>query len=180
MAAFGENLRRERDLRGVSLLEISQATKIGARMLDAIETERFERLPGGVFNSAFVRQYARYLGLDEDKIVTEFLTAFGNCKEQETQQRDAASAALRQMVTTEPPSGFGDRLPLIIAVSLLLLGPWRRADGGSGRVPAMPSSFRVPAAAARFRPDRFPRTRPKHRRPRLHPQVRAEARRQTS
>jgi cytoskeletal protein RodZ len=136
MSAFGENLRRERDLRGVSLTEISQATKIGARLLDAIETERFERLPGGVFNSAFVRQYARYLGLDEDKIVAEFLTAFGSTKEQENQQRDAAIGALKQMVT-EPPSDSAPRLPLIIAAGLLLagalaVGGWRIWQGSSG------------------------------------------------
>ena len=136
MSAFGENLRRERDLRGVSLAEISQATKIGARMLDAIETERFERLPGGVFNAAFVRQYARYLGLDEDKIVAEFLTACGSTKEKENQQREAAIGALKQMVT-EPPADNVPRLPLIIAVGLLLVGAlavggWRIWQGSSG------------------------------------------------
>lgn len=77
MSAFGENLRREREMRGITLKEISDATKIGARMLEAIETERFERLPGGVFNRAFVRQYARYLGLDEEHAVTDFDAAFG-------------------------------------------------------------------------------------------------------
>jgi len=151
MGAFGENLRRERDLRGVSLVEISQATKIGARMLDAIETERFDRLPGGVFNSAFVRQYARYLGLDEDRVVTEFLTACGNCQEQETQQRDAASAALRQMVTTEMPQDGGHRLPLIIAACLLLAvalaaGGWRIWQGSSGDALKPPRHSSKPSA----------------------------------
>src|SRR5580658_9550129 len=112
MSAFGENLRRERDLRGVSLAEISQATKIGARMLDAIETERFERLPGGVFNSAFVKQYARYLGLDEERVVTEFLTACGNCQGQDSQQREAATSALRQMAMAETSGDSGRWLAL--------------------------------------------------------------------
>jgi cytoskeletal protein RodZ len=151
MGAFGENLRRERDLRGVSLVEISQATKIGARMLDAIETERFDRLPGGVFNSAFVRQYARYLGLDEDRVVTEFLTACGTCQEQETQQRDAASAALRQMVTTEMPQDGGHRLPLMIAAGLLLAGAlvaggWRIWQGASGDAFKPPPHSSKPSA----------------------------------
>jgi transcriptional regulator with XRE-family HTH domain len=122
MSAFGENLRREREMRGVSLAEISQATKIGARMLDAIETERFERLPGGVFNAAFVRQYARYLGLDEDRAVAEFGAACGTSLVKDTQQKDAANAALRQMVASESATYQLRSLPFLLAVAILALG----------------------------------------------------------
>jgi cytoskeletal protein RodZ len=154
MAAFGENLRRERDLRGVSLAEISQATKIGARLLDAIETERFDRLPGGVFNVAFVRQYARYLGLDEDKIVAEFLSACGPGKEQASQQRDAAIGALKQMVT-EPPAEPGRWLPMMIAAVLLMLGAlavggWRIWRGSS------PDTVKPPPRAVTTKPSGVP------------------------
>jgi cytoskeleton protein RodZ len=72
MAAFGENLQREREMRGVSLEEISAATKISVRFLRAIEAEDFDALPGGVFTRSFVRTYARYLGLDEERIMAEF------------------------------------------------------------------------------------------------------------
>ncbi len=72
MSAFGDNLRHEREARSISLDDISGATKISVRLLRAIENEEFDRLPGGVFNVNFVRQYARHLGLDEDKIVGEF------------------------------------------------------------------------------------------------------------
>jgi cytoskeletal protein RodZ len=72
MGSFGENLRREREARGITLDDISKATKISARLLQAIEEEDFERLPGGVFNVNFVRQYARQIGLDEDRVVGEF------------------------------------------------------------------------------------------------------------
>src|SRR5258708_1496121 len=135
MGAFGENLRREREMRGVSLAEISQATKIGARMLDAIETERFERLPGGVFNAAFVRQYARYMGLDEDRVVAEFTAAWGNRDQTAALQKDAAYSALRQMVAAEEAARQDRRpLPLLIAVGLLLagalgVGGWRMWHG---------------------------------------------------
>ena len=121
MSAFGENLRREREMRGVSLAEISQATKIGARMLDAIETERFERLPGGVFNAAFVRQYARYLGLDEDRAVAEFGAACGVSLVKDTQQKEAAMSALRQMVASESATYQLRSLPFLLAVALLLV-----------------------------------------------------------
>ncbi len=75
MSAFGENLRREREMRGVSLDEISFATKISLRFLEAIEREDFSKLPGGIFSRSFIRTYARYLGLDEDRVVAEFQLA---------------------------------------------------------------------------------------------------------
>lgn len=72
MGSFGESLRRERETRGITLEDISKATKISVRLLQAIENEDFSRLPGGVFNVNFVRQYARQAGMDEDRVVSEF------------------------------------------------------------------------------------------------------------
>jgi len=73
--AFGENLRRERELRGVTLAELAQATKISLRYLNALEQDRFDQLPGGIFNRGFVRAIARYLGLDEREWVSAFVQA---------------------------------------------------------------------------------------------------------
>jgi cytoskeletal protein RodZ len=75
MPAFGENLQREREMRGVSLEEISSATKISVRFLHAIEQEDFAKLPGGIFGRSFIRSYARYLGLDEERVMAEYLLA---------------------------------------------------------------------------------------------------------
>jgi cytoskeleton protein RodZ len=69
---FGEHLKREREMRGVSLEEVSAATRISTRFLEAIESDRWESLPGGVFNRGFIRSVARYLGLDEDSMVAEY------------------------------------------------------------------------------------------------------------
>lgn len=65
-------------MRGVTLEEISAATRIGARFLRAIEDEKWDQLPGGVFNRGFVRAVARYLGLDEENIVAEYTLAVGD------------------------------------------------------------------------------------------------------
>jgi cytoskeleton protein RodZ len=62
-------------MRGVSLEEISVATKISLRFLEAIEREDFAKLPGGIFSRSFIRSYAHYLGLNEDQVVTEFQLA---------------------------------------------------------------------------------------------------------
>ena len=75
---FGESLKREREMRGVTLEEISAATRIATRFLRAIENEQWDQLPGGVFNRGFVRAVARYLGLDEESIVAEYTLAVGD------------------------------------------------------------------------------------------------------
>jgi len=75
---FGESLKREREMRGVTLEEIAAATRIATRFLRAIENEEWDQLPGGVFNRGFVRAVARYLGLDEENTVAEYALAVGD------------------------------------------------------------------------------------------------------
>ncbi|HEY2457949.1 MAG TPA: helix-turn-helix transcriptional regulator [Candidatus Acidoferrum sp.] len=74
---FGERLKRERELREVTLEEITAHTRIGPRFLEALENEQWEKLPGGVFNRGFVRSVARYLGLDEESLLGEYDLAHG-------------------------------------------------------------------------------------------------------
>jgi len=71
-STFGEHLKREREMRGVSLQEISTATRISTRFLEALENEQWDRLPGGVFNRGFVRAVAHFLGLDEEALIAEY------------------------------------------------------------------------------------------------------------
>jgi cytoskeleton protein RodZ len=71
MSSVGETLRRERLRKELSLEQISRETKISARLLDAIEKDQYDRLPGGVFAKSFARQYARFLGLDEEELAAE-------------------------------------------------------------------------------------------------------------
>src|SRR5271170_5695178 len=76
MGQFGEELRRERESRGIGLESITDSTKISSRHLNALEQEQFDRLPGGVFNRGIVRGYARVVGLDEDTWVDRFMSAY--------------------------------------------------------------------------------------------------------
>jgi cytoskeletal protein RodZ len=77
MSSFGETLRRERELRQISLREIAEATKINLRYLDALEHDDFRHLPGGVFNKGFVRAYAQFIGIDPETMVTAYLEEDG-------------------------------------------------------------------------------------------------------
>ncbi|HKI12857.1 MAG TPA: RodZ domain-containing protein [Candidatus Acidoferrum sp.] len=74
---FGERLKRERELREVTMEEITAATRISSRFLEALENEDWSKLPGGVFNRGFVRSIARYLGLDEEALLGEYDLAHG-------------------------------------------------------------------------------------------------------
>ncbi len=69
---FGERLKRERDMREVSMDELSKSTRISTRFLQALENEDWGKLPGGVFGHGFVRSIARYLGLAEEALLSEY------------------------------------------------------------------------------------------------------------
>lgn len=63
------DLPRFRKRAGVSLEQIAHSTKIGSRFLEAIESERFDQLPGGIFTTSYLRQYALAIGYDEGALV---------------------------------------------------------------------------------------------------------------
>src|SRR5258705_11060004 len=77
LASFGEELRREREIRGISLKKIADATKISKRFLEAIERNDHRTLPAPVFTRGFVREYARYLGLGAEDMVNRYNFAAG-------------------------------------------------------------------------------------------------------
>jgi len=70
---FGDELRRERELRRFSLVEVSESTKINRRYLEALEANEFSRLPGGLFNRSFVRAYCQTIGIDAEAMANAYL-----------------------------------------------------------------------------------------------------------
>jgi len=107
-AGFGEHLRREREMRGVSLDEISAATRISTRFLQALENDQWNQLPGGVFNRGFIRSVARYLGLDEEALLSEYALV---TKEQ----------PLIAPVAEPPSRAEASRLPWILGLAAVVL-----------------------------------------------------------
>ena len=73
---FGPRLRSERERRGISLDTIAAATKVSAELWDGLERNDFSRWPSGIFARAFIRDYARAVGLDADEVVDEFCRLF--------------------------------------------------------------------------------------------------------
>lgn len=75
-AQFGQRLRREREKRGISLDSLAAATKVSIDLWVGLEANDLSRWPAGIFARAFVRDYARAVGLDADAVVDEFCRQF--------------------------------------------------------------------------------------------------------
>ena len=61
----------------LSLEQIADTTKIGVGFLRAIEAEKFDELPGGIFSTSYLRQYARCVGCNEDELLARFHEQMG-------------------------------------------------------------------------------------------------------
>jgi cytoskeleton protein RodZ len=114
------------------LEQISASTKIGTRMLQALEEDKFDQLPGGIFNKGFVRAYARVVGLDEDQTVADYLEASGDAPpvsteiaDPENEERENAENVSRLEAIADAPArqlpwGLFAALLLVVALSLSL------------------------------------------------------------
>jgi len=58
-----------RQARGISLRQIAADTKIRVHYLEVIERLQFAKLPGGIYNTSYIRQYARAIGFPEDELL---------------------------------------------------------------------------------------------------------------
>ena len=131
MVAFGEGLRREREMRNISLDEIAATTKIGTRLLRALEEEQFDLLPGGIFNKGYVRAYAKYVGIDEEKAIAGYLQAAQEAVPGGHAVADQSPASRFERSSREEASaGRQSPLPVVpILIALVLVagiaGGWR-------------------------------------------------------
>ena len=137
---FGDWLRRQRELRQVSLREIADTTKISIRYLEALEEDRFDVLPAPVFAKGFLREYARYVGLDPDEVVNTYLTA-----QSETQPEEEAEPWTAGNKKTSLEWTTGLLLALAVAVVLALVALvafW--AERSREAPPPVPAAAAVP------------------------------------
>jgi cytoskeleton protein RodZ len=154
---FGERLKRERELREVPPEEITLATRIGPRFLEALENEDWDKLPGGVFNRGFVRSIARYLGLDEEAFLAEYDLAH-SAHAQLVEQKHAAQKAENR--TPQTPLWIPVTMVLLVLVLLagLVFGgifAWRKYAKHRS-----PATIEVPSAPSASTPADMPATPP--------------------
>ena len=114
MDSIGAYLRRERELRHVSLEELVQLTRVPLKMLQRIEDDRFDELPGEVFARGFLRSYARALGLSCDEVLARF-------GEGRKVSEPSPPTLLTSVQTPERGRRFGIAIALVILVILFTL-----------------------------------------------------------
>ncbi len=123
--SIGEKLRLARETRGIALRDISEHTRISMRYLEAIETDDYRRLPGGIFNRSFIRAYAKFVGYDEQEAIEEYSRAL----RQQGDHEDDVPKAHRSMVYTDDSEG-PNRSPMrtlllaILILAILSLAVW--------------------------------------------------------
>src|SRR5690606_23630718 len=108
MESIGQHLRRERELRQVSLEELAQTTRIPIKMLVHLEADRFDELPGEVFVRGFIKSYARAIGLPHEALPEHFGARF-------TAEEPPAP------VTAITPPERGRRFGIAVAMVILLV-----------------------------------------------------------
>ncbi len=122
MGSFGEKLKREREMRAITLEEIAEATKIGTRSLRALEEEHFDQLPGGIFNKGFVRAYAKFLGIDEEQAVADYMTANGEVgNSTSTQLAALADQVEQQRLAKEAAQSSSGNTGMMLAVIVAIV-----------------------------------------------------------
>jgi cytoskeletal protein RodZ len=168
LASFGDELRREREIRAISLKEIADATKISKRFLDAIERNDHKTLPAPVFTRGFVREYARYLGLNAEEMVNRYnYAAAGDDRIEKSAHLDRLTPKPSD-APLPPPKKKGIPSPLarvdtniyvfiLVTVALAAIIWWavarkREAHSEEGRAVAIPTAKTNPKHATAPQP----------------------------
>lgn len=113
-ATFGEELRLAREARGITLRQISDQTRISIRYLEAIESNDYKRLPGGIFNRSFIKAYAKQISFDEKAALEGYLRTA-------REQGDAADEVVTTPYRPHVYTDGGSRSPLVTVLLAILI-----------------------------------------------------------
>jgi cytoskeleton protein RodZ len=146
---IGAELKDAREALGLTVSEVAQQLKFGARQLEALEEERFDALPGGTFVRGMVRNYARLLKLPPEPLVERIAGRF------EAPDANHLAARYSQPVPFSDSARRSTFVYLALSLGVLAIGggvayQWQREHKAAGtqlaaakRTPAKPL---VPAA----------------------------------
>jgi cytoskeleton protein RodZ len=137
---IGAHLREARERAGITLREVAAVTKIPVPALEALERNDVARLPGGIFVRAFVRAYAKHVGLDPEDAVRRFVARFPDASVEESPARYEANPE-RIDVDAVPVPGRLWRavwwsLPIVLVIVYFGFGGSLSWWSGIGRPPA--------------------------------------------
>lgn len=117
--SFGSWLRRQRVMREIEVSDIAAATKISRRYLEAFEEDQFDCLPAPIFAKGFLREYAKFIGVDPDEAVTLYLSALQDLEPEEEESSGATGGLGR--AGSGQDSNWLYHLLIVVAVAIALL-----------------------------------------------------------
>jgi cytoskeletal protein RodZ len=123
--SFGAGLRQRREEQQIALSTIAEQTKIKLSLLEGLERDDVSRWPSGIFRRAFVRDYARAIGLQPDAVVREFLDRYPDPPEDVTAALSAQAAADAALASAGPPT----RLRYLVGAAVGSLSRLRPGNG---------------------------------------------------
>jgi hypothetical protein len=123
--SFGAGLRQRREEQQIALSTIAEQTKIKLSLLEGLERDDVSRWPSGIFRRAFVRDYARAIGLQPDAVVREFLDRYPDPPEDVTAALSAQAAADAAPASAGPPT----RLRYLVGAAVGSLSRLRPGNG---------------------------------------------------
>jgi cytoskeletal protein RodZ len=123
-AGIGEKLRLERETRGIALRDISEHTRISMRYLEAIESDDYRRLPGGIFNRSFIRAYAKFVGYDEQEAIEEYTRTMREHGESDEVVKSQRSQVYTDEFANHNRSPIWRLLLAVLILALLSFGVW--------------------------------------------------------
>lgn len=100
---IGSTLRNAREAKGISLEAAEEHTKIRRKYLEAMENENFDVLPGRVYVRGFLKNYARFLGLNANSLL---LSYEGKSQDSVTEKEEEDKAG-EKLTNIEKPRGGG-------------------------------------------------------------------------
>jgi transcriptional regulator with XRE-family HTH domain len=152
--ALGEELRRARERRGVSLPDIAAATKISRSLFEGLERGDCSRWPGGIYSRAYVREYARAIGLPADDVVARFVECFADralpdgappAEGSSARRSPDASPPLRLTLSSDPAER---RMAILLRARLFTIDAMLVLGAGAAIATATGADFWISTVAA--------------------------------
>ncbi len=154
MGTLGQYLRGAREGKDIDLRDAAQQTRISINYLKALEEENFSKLPGEVFVKGFLKNYGRFLSLDEAEIMKRYAELQPKAPLPAAASPDAEKAAVPperepRRETPVEPFVWGAVIFIALLVFLFTSLPSRHAKNGRQVAPsAVPTPEPQDAAQA--------------------------------
>jgi len=122
MIPIGQDLKRERELRGISLQEIAETTKINPRFLRELEEGNLDALPGEFFVRGIIREYARQLGLNEYDVLNTYLESLQSVQKKEIDIKKGSSGLPKNITSALRIASLGAFLIAVLIGLFFIFG----------------------------------------------------------